>query len=288
MLRPEMLQPATIEEAVQALSRRGAVLLAGATDLLSTMYKGEIAPKLLVNLKGIPGLAGVRRLRGGLTIGALTLIADLLHDPLIAATYPLLAEVAARFASVQIRNLATIGGNICNATPSADFALPLLVLDASLQIRGPAGTREVELSDFFRGVNKTALRRGELLTAITIPRPRPRTGAAHTKLGVRQAMDLAFVGVAAALQLAPDKKKCVSARIALGAVAPIPIRARNAESLLAGNRLTDELISQAAAAAAAESRPVTDLRASAEYRRDMVETLTRRVLHEALRRAKKE
>ncbi len=288
MLRPEMLQPATLEEAVLALSRRGAMPLAGATDLLPSLRKGEIRPKLFVNLKNIPGLAGIRRLRGGLSIGALTRVSDLLHDPLIAATYPILAEVAAHFASVQIRNLATIGGNLCNATPSADFALPLLALEAKLQIRNSSGARQLELADFFLGVNKTALKRGEILTAITLPRPRPRSGAAHAKLGVRQAMDLAFVGVVAALQLAPDKKKCLSARLALGAVAPRPMRALGAEALLEGNQLTNDVISQAAAAAAAESRPISDLRASAQYRREMVEVLTRRVLHEAFRRAKKE
>ena len=288
MPQPQMLQPATVEEAVQALSRRGAVPMAGATDLLPSMRKGEIAPKLLVNLKTIPGLSEVRRARGGITIGALTLVTDLLHDPVIAGTYPLLSEVAEHFASVQIRNLATIGGNLCNAAPSADLALPLLVFDARLQVHGPAGVREFDIADFFINVNKTALRRGEILTSIILPRPRPRSGAAHAKLGVRQAMDLAFVGVAVALQLAPGKKKSASARIALGSVAPIPMRARTAELILEGNPLTNDLISQAAAAAAEESRPVSDLRASAEYRRDMTEVLTRRALREALRRARKE
>jgi len=288
MPQPEMLQPATVEEAVQALTRRGAVPMAGATDLLPSMRKGEIAPKLLVNLKTIPGLSGVRRARGGITIGALTLVTDLLHDPVIAGTYPLLSEVAEHFASVQIRNLATIGGNLCNAAPSADLALPLLVFDARLQVHGPAGVRQFDIADFFINVNKTALRRGEILTSIILPRPRPRSGAAHAKLGVRQAMDLAFVGVAVALQLAPVKKECASARIALGSVAPIPMRARSAELILEGNPLTNDLISQAAAAAAEESRPVSDLRASAEYRRDMTEVLTRRALREALRRARKE
>jgi carbon-monoxide dehydrogenase medium subunit len=234
-------------------------------------------------------------------------VAELLRSEIIAAELPLLREVAYGFASVQIRNLATVGGNLCTASPSADLALPLLVLDAVLEAHGPRGAKDIDVADFFLGAgasppqpsgvtvarggssasaaNRTALRRGEILTAITIPKLRAHTGAAHAKLGIRQAMDLAFVGVAAAVQLAPDGRKCRTARIALGSVAPIPMRARKAEALLEGQPLTDELIAEAAAAAAAESRPISDLRASKEYRRQMVEVLTRRALHEALRRA---
>ncbi|MFB3882769.1 MAG: xanthine dehydrogenase family protein subunit M [Armatimonadota bacterium] len=288
MAQFDMVFPASLSEASAALGKRGAVALAGATDLIPSIRKREIAPRLLVNLKAIPGLAGIERVRGGVRIGALTTVGELLHSDIIASDLPLLAEVARDFASVQIRNLATVGGNLCTAAPSADLALPLLALDARLHIRGPRRTRTIELASFFLGVNKTALRRGEILTAITVPPPRRRTGAAHAKLAIRQAMDLAFVGVAAAVQLAPDGRTCRAARIALGSVAPTPMRARKAEALLEGQPLTNELIAQAAAAAAAESRPITDLRASKEYRRQMVAVLARRVLREALRRARKE
>ena len=288
MRRPDMLQPATLDDALTALTKRGAVPLAGATDLIPGMRAGEVAPRVLVNLKKIPALSGVTRRRGALRIGALTPVADVLRDALIAEAAPLLAEVARDFASPQIRSLATIGGNLCNAAPSADLALPLLVLDARVEIAGPEGVREIPIDEFFRGVNKTALRRGEILTAIAIPKRPVRSGAAHAKLGVRRAMDLAFVGAAASLQLAADKKKCRGVRIALGAVAPIPMRARKAEAVLEGKALANDLIDEAAAAAAAESRPITDLRASKEYRREMTEVLVRRVLREALRRARKE
>ncbi|HUU54131.1 MAG TPA: xanthine dehydrogenase family protein subunit M [Armatimonadota bacterium] len=288
MPRPDMLQPATLDDALRALAKRGAVPLAGATDLIPAMLKGEAAPKILVNLKGISALDGIRRARGGVRIGALTRVADLLRDDLCAEHAPLLVDVAREFASPQIRSLATIGGNLCNAAPSADFALPLLVLDARVASAGPEGAREMPIEEFFRGVNKTALRRGEILTAIAIPKRRPRTGTAWAKLGVRRAMDLAFVGVAAAIQLAPNMEKCRSARIALGAVAPIPMRARKAEAVLEGKAITNELIEEAAAAAAAESRPITDLRASKEYRREMTEVLTRRAVREAIRQARKE
>jgi len=288
MRRPDMLQPATLDDALTALAKRGAVPLAGATDLIPAMRAGEVAPRVLVNLKKIPALSGVTRRRGALRIGALTPVADVLRDALVAEAAPLLAEVARDFASPQIRSLATIGGNLCNGAPSADLALPLLVLDARVEIAGPEGAREMPIDEFFRGVNKTALRRGEILTAIVIPNRPVRSGAAHTKLGVRRAMDLTFVGAAASLQLAADKKKCRRVRIALGAVAPIPMRARKAEAVLEGKALANDLIAEAAAAAAAESRPVTDLRASKEYRREMTEVLVRRVLREALRRARKE
>ncbi len=288
MAEPQMLQPSTVREAVRALAARGAVAMAGATDLIPAMRKGEIRPRILVNLKGIAGIRGVKRTRRGIWIGALTRVADLLDDPVIAQNLPLLAEVAAEFASPQIRNLATIGGNLCNAAPSADLALPLLVFDATAEVRGRSGKREIATSDFFRGVNRTALRRGEILTGLLVPRPRVRTGAAHLKLGVRKAMDLAFVGIAAAVQVSSDGKKCRRARVALGSVAPTPRRAAKAEAVLEGQVVTSQLIDEAAEAAVSAARPVSDLRASADYRREMTRVLTGRALREAFRRAPQE
>ncbi len=285
MLRPEIIEPATVAEALRALRRTGTVPLAGATDLIPAMRKGEVRPRALVNLKCIPALAGLKRTREGLRIGALTRVADLLESAEIAALAPLLAEVAQDFGSPQIRALATVGGNLCNATPSADLALPLLVLAARAEIKGAGKAREVELCDFFRGANRTILQRGQILTAITVPRARAHTGAAHMKLCGRRAMDLAIVAAAAAVRLRGTGVICAEARIALGAVAPIPMRARAAEELLEGMPLTPALIDEAAAAAAKAARPVTDLRASAEYRRDMVRVLTARALTEALQRA---
>jgi len=288
MLQPDIVFPETIEEAIQALQARGAVVLGGATDLIPAMQRGEVRPRLLVNLKHIAGLAGIRRVRGGTRVGAATRVADLLHSALIASHFPLLIEVAHGFASPQIRNLATIGGNLCNAAPSADFALPLLVLDARAEIHGRSGSRELDLASLFKGVNTTALRRGEILTAIHVPRMRLHTGAAYVKLGVRRSMDLALASAAAALTLAPDRKTCRQARIALGAVAPIPKRTTTAEAVLEGKRLSPDLFAQAAAKAAADSHPISDLRASAGYRRQMVRVLVTRVLREALVRARKE
>jgi carbon-monoxide dehydrogenase medium subunit len=286
MPRPDIVQPRTLGEAAQVLSRPGAFALAGATDLIPAMRKGQIRPRFLVNLKQLPDVSGIRQTRGGLRIGALTPIADILDSDIIAKDAVLLAEVARDFGSPQIRSLATVGGNLCNAAPSADFALPLLVLSARVRMRGPQGTRSLELSDFFRGVNKTALRHGEVLVAIFVPRSRAHFGAAHVKLGVRRAMDLAIAAAAAALSLSPDGRACAQVRIALGAVAPIAMRAPKAEALLEGRPIAAALIREAADTAAREAAPITDIRASADYRRQVIAPLVRRALTQALQRAR--
>ena len=286
MLRPEIIEPTTLKEAVAALRRRpGAMPLAGATDLIPAMQRGTARPRVLVNLKRIPGLSGIRRVPGGVSIGALTTITDLVSSPIAARQTPLLVEVGRDFGSPQVRNLATIGGNLCNATPSADFPLALLVMDATLQIQGVRGARQLPVSDLFLGAGKTALRAGEIVISIFVPRQPPRTGWAQLKLGVRRAMDLATVGAAAAITLAADGRTCRRARVALGAVAPIPMRSPAAEAVLQQEKLTLALLREAAAAAAGEARPISDLRASAGYRREMTAVLVRRALEQALRRA---
>lgn len=287
LLRPQMVKPETLKGAIAALGKQGAMALAGATDLIPEMRQGLARPRLLVDLKHVPGLAGVRRVRGGVSIGALTKVADLLRSPVLAADWPVIVEVARDFGSPQVRNLATVGGNLCNATPSADLPLPLLVLEARLEIVGPAGERELPIADFFRDVNRTALGRGEILTAVVVPRPPIRTAAVCLKLVGRRAMDLAIAASAAAISLAPDGKTCRRARVAAGAVAPIPMRCRAAEALLQGKKLTPALLAEAAAAAAQETKPVSDLRASADYRREMTAVLTRRALAAAFERARK-
>jgi carbon-monoxide dehydrogenase medium subunit len=253
--------------------------------MIPAIRRGLAKPRVLVNLKRIPKLAGVRRARGGVSIGALTTIADVLASPILAEGWPVLVETAREFGSAQIRSMATIGGNLCNATPSADFPLPLLALDARVRIAGPKGERELPLSEFFIGVNNTALAAGEIVTAVVVPRAPARTGAAFVRLGVRKAMDLPIAAAAAAITLAPDGRRCTAVRIALGAVAPTPMRASAAERVIQGNAVTEESIDTAAAAAAEESRPVTDLRASAEYRREMTAVLVRRALTQAFARA---
>lgn len=284
--RPHMVEPATVRDAVVALSEhRGAMVLAGATDLIPAMRCGAIRPRVLVNLKRIPNLAGVRRGRDGVSIGALTTIADLLRSRMLAREFPILAEVASDFGSPQIRAMATVGGNLCSAIPSADLPLPLLVLDAEIAVAGPPGDRDIPLSEFFLDLGKTALGRGQLVTAIRVPRPPRRFGAACMKLTGRKAMDVAIVSAAVSLSLALDRASCRSVRVALGAVGPTPVRARRAEAVLEGRCITRELITEAAEVAAAECTPISDLRASAEYRQEMVQVMVRRAALEALWRA---
>jgi CO/xanthine dehydrogenase FAD-binding subunit len=285
VLRPQMIEPRTVAEAVAALRRRGAMPLAGATDLIPALRRGLAKPTALVNLKRLPDLAGVRRGREGVRIGALTTLADLLRNPLLADTFPVLVETARDFGSPQIRTMATVGGNLCSGVPSADLAPPLLALEARVEIAGPKGERDLPLDRFFRATGRTALTRGEIVTALLLPRPPVRSGAACVKLTGRQSMDLPLVAVAAFVTLKPDGVTCRAARLALGAVGPTPMRAYEAEALLMGRHLAPEVIAEAAACAAGESRPIDDHRASAEYRRDMVPVLARRALDEAFARA---
>jgi carbon-monoxide dehydrogenase medium subunit len=285
MLRPELLQPCTLEEALRALSRPGAVALAGATDLIPAMRRGEVAPRALVSLRQLPHLTSIRATRSGVMIGACVTVADLLTNDTIAQHLPLLAEVARDFGSPQIRATATVGGNLCRAIPSADLPLPLLVLDARIQVIGPSGAREIPVAGFFRGVGKTALHRGEFATAILAPRSPVRFGASWAKLTGRKAMDVAIAAAAASVAVKPDGLTCRQARIALGAVAARPTRAPRAEAVLEGATLNRRLIGEAARLAAMECQPISDLRASAEYRREMIAVLARRALTEACRRA---
>jgi len=285
MPRPELLQPYTLEEALRALSRPGAVALAGATDLIPAMRRGEITPRALISLRRLPGLTSIRATRSGVMIGACVMVADLLTNDTIAQHLPLLAEVARDFASPQIRATATVGGNLCSAIPSADLPVPLLALDARIQVMGRSGAREIPIADFFRGVGQTALLRGEFATAVLAPRPPVRFGASWAKLTGRKAMDVAIAAAAASVAVKPDGLTCRQARIALGAVAARPTRAPRAEAVLKGATLNRRLIGEAAQLAAMECQPISDLRASAEYRREMIAVLARRALTEACRRA---
>jgi carbon-monoxide dehydrogenase medium subunit len=198
---------------------------------------------------------------------------------------PLLAQAAAKLGSVQVRHRATIGGNLCNASPSADTASALLALDAQVEIFGKAGTRVIDLDKFFLGPGATVLGDGELLTRLKIPLTRNRQGSVYYKLSTRKAMDLAFVGVAVLLELGRDDE-ISKTRIALGAVAPTPIRVPSAEKLLEGIRLSPEAARKSAELAARFCEPISDHRASAEYRREMVRELSQQGLLAAYRQAK--
>jgi carbon-monoxide dehydrogenase medium subunit len=197
--------------------------------------------------------------------------------------YGIIAQGAAALGSFQIRCRATVGGNICNASPAADMVPGLICLGAVVKIAGPGGERLLPLEDFFSGPGKTALGAEEILTEILVPPPQTPAGFHYTKHAVRKAMDLAVAGVAVALSSNPAKDRCATAKIALGAVGPVPMRAARAEDCLKGRKLDEEAVSRAALLASEDARPISDIRAAAEYRREMVQVITRRALRQAWR-----
>jgi carbon-monoxide dehydrogenase medium subunit len=197
--------------------------------------------------------------------------------------FGILAYAAHSVGSVQIRNKGTVGGNICNASPSADMAPALIGLGARLKIVGIDNERVINVEDFFKGPGESVLGDGEVVTEVRVPNMDAYTGAVYLKHSLRKAMDLAIVGVAAVIRLSPDKRKYEDARIVLGAVAPVPMRARRAEGILVGKKVDDNLVERAAQEAFSECSPISDLRGSAEYRREMVKVFTRRAIRGALK-----
>ena len=271
----------SVREAVAALKNKKRVMvLAGGTDMLVRMKGRALTPEVVVDVKGIPG-AGDFSAKSGLSIGSAVTMRQVELSAKVREDYAAVAQGAAVVGSIQIRNLATVAGNICNAAPSADVAPGLIALRAKVRIAGPGGQRTLLVENFMTGPGKTALKRGELVTAIQLPTPGPRTGSAFVRHTPRGAMDIAVVNVAVAMTLAPRTGKCADVRIALGAVAPTPMRALKAELLLRSEKLTADLVAEAAAVAGAEARPISDQRASAEFRRELVRVLTGRMVEAA-------
>ncbi len=277
----DMYQPTSLQEASRILKKNGpgGRFLAGGTDLIIAMKEKGLLPKYIVDLKKIPGLSGIRENSdGSVAIGALTTMYEIEHSPLITKKYRFLAQSAAEVGSVQIRNRATVGGNMANATPSADVAPALIALNGEVSIAGAAGEQTLLLEDFFRGPGQTVMSAEEILTEITIPKTGPRLVGEYIKFSPREMMDLAYVGVAVAYNLGAQDKRCEGVRIVLGAVAPTPLRARKAEAMLEGQLLSEKLAAQVGDEAARESKPISDVRSSADYRRAMVAAMTKRAL----------
>jgi carbon-monoxide dehydrogenase medium subunit len=283
----EYYEPATLPEAFDLLAREGeaGAALAGGTDLLLQLRRRQRRYRSVINIKFIPGLDVLRYDPDeGLTCGALVTFRELETDPDVCRVYPALAEAARVVAGVQLRNLATIGGNLGNASPSADSVPALVALGATAEIAGPRGTRTLLVENCFAGPGQTVLERDELFTMLHIPPPAVRGGNAYQRFTPRSAMDIAVVSVGAAVDLDEDGR-CRDCRIALGAVSPVPVRARRAEEMLRGERLTPAALERAGDLAGAEARPITDIRGSAGYRRAMTGVLTRRMLALAAERA---
>lgn len=250
--------------------------LAGGTDLFVRMYDRQLRPKTLIDVKGIEGIEGIECQNGqGLSIGAASPLNLLVRDEFIRSKYGLLAQAAHSVGSLQVRNRASIGGNICNASPAADTAPALLVYEAEVETWGPRDSRLIPISEFFIGPGETILEHGEFVCKIRIPQPDTGSYGVYLKLGRTGSVDLAIVSVAC-LALA-----CGEVRIALGAVAPTPIRVKEAESVLS-SRKDDEAIDFAASLAREMAVPINDVRAGKEYRLDMVEVLTKNAIRQAL------
>jgi carbon-monoxide dehydrogenase medium subunit len=271
-------RPLTLREACEKLALPDARILAGGTDLIPQLREARRHAAHVVDLKRLPECLEITlQDDASLRIGAAACASLVASHPDLLARYPAVASSAHLIGSHQIQNRATLGGNICNAAPSADAVPPLIVCDAEVEIAGPAGLRLALLETIFAAPGRTTLAADELLTAIVLPPMPERTASHYLRFTPRREMDIAAAGVAA--RVTCDAFGVITeARIALASVAPTPIRARSGEAALVGRRLDDATIEAASTAAMGDARPISDTRASAEYRRELVAVLTRRVL----------
>jgi carbon-monoxide dehydrogenase medium subunit len=274
--------PTTVSQAVDLLQQHAgnAKVLAGGTDLFLRMRHRAVQPEVVVDLKRIPELAGLHySSQDGLRIGATVTHATVAAHAAVQQHYGGLATAANWVGSLQTRHRGTVVGNLCNASPAADTAPALVAYRANMVITGPAGEREVPIDDFFQGPGRTVLGTAEIVTAIRIPPGAGRMGWGYLRR-TRTVIDIALVSACAVLSV--DQGVCQNVSIGLGAVGPTPLRARQAEASLQGQHASPECLATAARAAADESRPISDVRCSAAYRKDMVEVLTRRCMESAL------
>jgi len=277
--------PASLNEAVRLLGGlEDARVLAGGTDLLVDIKEGLTEVKNLISIQDLPGLERIERVGDRLKIGARITPREIAADPHIQQHLPALAEAAGTMASSHIRSMATIGGNITSAVPSADLPPPLIAAGAAVELACSVGTREVSLAEFFTGPRRTVCAGAEILTFVQIPLPPSGTGACFQRFSLRESNALAVASVAAQLSLKDDKIE--KAAVVLGAVAPTPLRAEKATQYLVGKSCSDDLFARAAALAREECRPISDLRGSIWFRREIVQVLAQRALAEAAARAR--
>ncbi|MBW1802939.1 MAG: xanthine dehydrogenase family protein subunit M [Deltaproteobacteria bacterium] len=282
----EYLSCESIEEACSLLGKYGeeARVLSGGTDLLIKMKHKMMTPGYLINIKRIPDLNYIRQDDGRqVAIGALTTVQAVKNSPLIKKKYHALNDATGVLGTRQVRNLATVCGNLCNASPAAECAPALLALNARARIAGKSGRRVIDLKDFFLEPGKIALAHDEILTEIQIPEPETNTGGVYLKHSTRR-IDVAIVGVAVVVRM--DGPKVEDIRIALGAVGPTPFRAEKAEAILKGRKADEERVQKAAAMASDESFPIDDLRGQKDYRKEMVATLVKQGIEGAISRAR--
>jgi carbon-monoxide dehydrogenase medium subunit len=275
--------PSTVQEAVSLLGEHGdnAKILAGGQSLIPAMRFRLAAPAILIDINNITGLQYLREDNGHFAIGAMTRESELEDSALAHSRYPLLADASRMIADPVVRNMSTVGGNLAHADPANDHPAVMLAYNAQVVAVGKGGTRTIPIDEFFVDLFTCALKADELLTEIRVPKPAAHSSGAYMKLE-RKVGDYAVS--AAAVQLTLDGDRCVAARIALTNVNPVPMRARQAEQALVGNRLTDEVIEAAGRAAASECNPSADLRGSVDYKRDITRVLTKRAIRTAIER----
>ncbi len=309
MKKFDYLKPKTLEEALSLLNQHGkkAALIAGGTDVMVMMKQKAMSPGVLISLRAIPGLDRIQY-DGSLRIGAMVTHRALEKSDLIRKEFSALADAVDALGSIQIRNVATIGGNVCTAAPSADTATPLLVLGAQVKIKSLKEEKTVSIEEFFLGPGETILKKGEIVIEFIIPKPLPNTGSAYWKHQRRLALDLPILGVSALLTLdkstvscsdmlcttspissilhtmEQDELTCKDVKIALGVAAPVPVRATKAENLLRGKKISDELLEEVAETAAKEAQPRDTIRGEAWYRRDMIKVLVKRMAMKSIER----
>jgi carbon-monoxide dehydrogenase medium subunit len=309
MKKFDYLRPQTLEEALSLSNQHGkkAKLIAGGTDVIVMIKQKALMPEVLISLRGIPGLDQIRY-DGSLKIGAMVTHRDIEKSDVIRREFSALTDAADVLGSIQIRNVATIGGNICTAAPSADTATPLLVLGAQVKIKSLSEEKAVPIEGFFTGPGETILKKGEMVTELIIPKPLPSTGSAYWKLQRRLALDLPILGVSVLLSLdkgtvscsdmlctaAPissilhamekDELTCKEIRIALGVAAPTPMRALKAENLMRGKKISDELLEEVANTASMEAQPRDSIRGEAWYRKDLIRILVKRMAMKSIER----
>ena len=282
----EYFEPSTVSEATSLLAKykEEVRIIAGGTDLLVEMKQERISPKYIINIKTIPGLDYINYdSKKGLRIGALTTIRALEKSTELRRRYPVISQVASQFGNIPVRNVATLGGNLCNAVPSADTAPALIGLSARAKMVRTNGERIIPLENFFTGSGSTALKTGEMLVEIQVPVPPANTKGVYLKYAIRGKSDLPVVGIAVVVTLEPKDKVCKDIKIVLGNVAPTPMRARSAEEIIRGKRIDEAVINSCAQAASDEAHPRPgSIRASAEYKKAMVKVFTKQAITEAV------
>ena len=279
----DYVRAGSLKEASELASEKGskAILMAGGTDVILLMKAKAVPADTVIDIKEISDLDSIVFSEGeGMRIGALAKLFDIQTSDIVREKMPALADAAHYVASAQIRRKGTMAGNICNASPSADTASILLAMDAKIKVYNNEIERDVPIGDFFKGVKKTCLEKGDIVTEIFVPELKKGEGSAYFKHSVRKAMDLAIVGVAVWIKM--DGDRVDDCRIAMGGVGTTPLRAYSAEKILKGSELTDNLLEKAAEAASEECSPISDVRASAEYRKDMIRVYTKRAVKKAV------